>query len=83
MQLINYRLRAHLTDGRSLTGQMLAYDKHMNLILSDCEEFRMLRKKKAKGKRCVALAITCQCMHRPALFVLTASTARLMTRPSK
>lgn len=49
--LINYRLRANLNDGRSLTGQMLAYDKHMNLVLADCEEFRTIRKKKAKGKR--------------------------------
>jgi len=48
LQLVNYRLRVTLTDSRALTGQMLAYDKHMNLVLADCEEFRTL-KKKTKG----------------------------------
>lgn len=53
LQLVNYRLRVTLTDSRSLTGQMLAYDKHMNLVLADCEEFRILRKKK-KGTTSVS-----------------------------
>jgi len=30
-------------DGRSLVGQMLAYDKHMNFVLSECEEFRTVK----------------------------------------
>lgn len=34
LQLVNYRLRVTLTDSRALTGQMLAYDKHMNLVLA-------------------------------------------------
>ena len=42
---VDYRLRVTLTDSRSLTGQMLAYDKHLNLVLADCEEFRTIRKK--------------------------------------
>lgn len=30
-------------DGRALVGQMLAYDKHMNLVLNECEEFRTVK----------------------------------------
>jgi len=42
-------MRVTLNDGRQMTGQMLAYDKHMNLVLADCEEFRRVRKKNAKS----------------------------------
>ncbi|KAJ3964213.1 hypothetical protein EV361DRAFT_942663 [Lentinula raphanica] len=47
--LINWRLKVTINDGRALTGQMLAFDKHMNLVLAECEEFRRVRPKKKAG----------------------------------
>lgn len=43
--LINYRMRVTMNDGRQMTGQMLAFDKYMNLVLADTEEFRKIRSK--------------------------------------
>lgn len=51
LALINYRLRVTLNDGRQLTGQMLAFDPHMNLVLADTEEFRKLKRRKGASSK--------------------------------
>ncbi|KAJ3480399.1 hypothetical protein NLI96_g8369 [Meripilus lineatus] len=50
LSLINYRLKVTINDGRAFVGQMLAFDRHMNLVLADCEEFRRVRPKKKPGE---------------------------------
>ncbi|CAG7847896.1 SubName: Full=Related to small nuclear ribonucleoprotein associated protein b {ECO:0000313/EMBL:CCA74526.1} [Serendipita indica DSM 11827] len=46
LSLVLWRIRVTLNDNRQLVGQMLAFDRHMNLVLADCEEFRRVKQKK-------------------------------------
>ncbi|GKY90659.1 hypothetical protein MPSEU_000039300 [Mayamaea pseudoterrestris] len=47
LKYVEHRLRVTLHDGRSIVGTFLAFDKHLNLVLSEAEEFRILKKKGA------------------------------------
>jgi len=46
LQYVNWRMRIQISETRTLLGTFMAYDKHMNLVLGDCEEYRKIRGKK-------------------------------------
>lgn len=47
---LNYRMKVTVDDGRVLSGILMGFDKHMNLCIADCEEFRKVGKGKAAKK---------------------------------
>lgn len=44
--LLNYKVRVTTSNTSTFVGTLLSYDKFMNLVLVECEEFRLLKKSK-------------------------------------
>ncbi len=49
LKYINYRMRITLSDSRVVVGKFMAFDKHMNMVLGESEEFRRIKAKKGAG----------------------------------
>lgn len=41
---INYRIRVTVQDDRIMVGNLMAFDRHLNLVLADCQEYRRIKK---------------------------------------
>ena len=41
---VDYRVRVALHESREIVGTLKAFDRHMNLVLVDAEEFRTLKR---------------------------------------
>jgi small nuclear ribonucleoprotein B and B' len=41
LNLLNARLKITLKDNRIFVGQLIAFDRFMNLVLNDCQETRV------------------------------------------
>lgn len=50
LRYVGYRMRITLQDSRTLIGTFMAFDKHMNLVLGECEEYRRIKGKKGSQK---------------------------------
>lgn len=57
LQFINCRLRLTMQDGRILIGQLLAYDKYMNLVMADVEEIRSSKSSSDPIKRTLGFIV--------------------------
>lgn len=55
LNFINYKMRVTIQDSRQLVGTFMAFDKHMNLVLGDCEEFRKVKSKKGQRMKIILL----------------------------
>ncbi len=45
-QWIDHRVRVTIGDRRMLVGTFIAFDKHLNVVLAETEEFRIIRAQK-------------------------------------
>lgn len=49
LHYINYRMKITLQDARMIVGTFLAFDRHLNMVLGDSEEYRRIKAKKGQG----------------------------------
>eukprot|EP00466_Bigelowiella_natans_P008251 jgi/Bigna1/55324/estExt_Genewise1Plus.C_560014 len=48
LQYVNWKMKVSIQDTRTLVGTFMAFDKHMNIVLGDCEEYRVSESRNTK-----------------------------------
>lgn len=49
-QWLDYRVRVTINNERMMLGTFLAFDKYMNVVLADCEEFKRIKSKSGEER---------------------------------
>ncbi|GFT72142.1 small nuclear ribonucleoprotein-associated protein B [Nephila pilipes] len=60
LQLLRCKMRIILCDNRTFIGTFAAFDKHMNVVLTDCVEYKKYKAKRqpaVEGKKTIGTAI--------------------------
>ncbi|GFT72140.1 small nuclear ribonucleoprotein-associated protein B', partial [Nephila pilipes] len=60
LQLLNCKMRIILCDNRTFIGTFSAYDKNMNVVLTDCVEYKKYKPKRrapVEGKKTIGTAV--------------------------
>ena len=57
LSFVGSRIRVTIQDSRVLVGTFMAFDKHMNLVLGDTEEYRRVKKSAGSCKFSLIYAV--------------------------
>ena len=49
-KFVNWRMKVVMNEKRSFIGTFLAFDRHLNIVLADCDEYRKTKSKDGQEK---------------------------------
>ena len=83
-QWIDHRVRVTITDKRMMVGTFIGFDKHLNMVLADTEEHRLLKpKKKGDPQREIKRPMGLMILRGDSIISITAEQAPNLERERK